>query len=176
MKANTMITTLNYPYYYDTFINKQSAYTYSLTFDNNSFTNVMFNFYQTYSLFDGVIPSENKYMLKKFAGITLSPSNPTLCDCGLLGDFSFILNGAYSSSLKPTTLNTSNLAKTFCLYSGKSYNIYSLVLYKNFSLIRQFCPSITSRAGIVAPFVVHFNTNMVCTYFIGGLFLLLDFV
>ena len=91
-KAKAMITLQNNSLYFDTFINKQSTYAYTINFNNNSLTNVFFDFSKLFLLFDTVIPAESKYMLKKQAGILLSPSNPIACDCGLLSDINFILN------------------------------------------------------------------------------------
>ncbi len=140
-KASSMIHVHNYPFYFDSFITKQSAYTYTMNFNNNSLTNVFFNFKQLFAIFNSVIPSEDKYMLLKQAAINLSPKNPTQCDCGLYEDVNFIMNGPYDSSLKPTSLNSSNFAKTFCLSANRSTNIFTTILRKNYTFIGQICPS-----------------------------------
>ena len=140
LKASSMIHLHNYPFYFDSFITKQSTYTYTMNFNNNSLTNVFFNFNQLFSVFNNVIQSEDKYMLLKQAAINLSPSNPTRCDCGLYNDVNFILNGPYDSSLKPSSLNSSSFAKTFCISANKSTNIYTMVLKKNYTFIDQICP------------------------------------
>jgi hypothetical protein len=161
-KAKAMITLQNNSLYFDTFFNKQSAYTYTINFNNNSLTNVFFNFKQLFSVFNSVIPSEDKYMLLKQAAVNLSPTNPTRCDCGLYNDVDFILNGAYNSSLKPTSLNSSNFAKTFCLSANKSTNIYTMVLKKDYTFIRQICPSaILNNRAIASKFSLGIYTILI---------------
>jgi hypothetical protein len=142
-KANQMIHIHQSPVYFDSFIKsfyQQSPFPYLMNFTNNNLTNVVFNVSHLYALVNSVIPISDTYMLQKIASIMLSPKNPLVCDCGMYSDFNFVINGAYSASIKPTGLNTSNLANTFCRYDNITYKIYSLVISKNLSSINKFCP------------------------------------
>ena len=165
-KAKAMITLQNNSLYFDTFLTKQSGHTYTFNFNNNSLTNVFFNFKLLFALFNSVLPSENEYTLLKQAAINLSPTNPTRCDCGLYDDINFIMNGAYNSSLKPTSLDSSDFAKTSCLSENKSTNIYTMVLKKNYTFIRQICPSaILNNRAVALKFSLGIYTILILDLF-----------
>ena len=145
-KANAMITSQNYPAYYDSFINTQSAFTYNLNFSSNMLTTVKFDFSDIYQLFIQVIPSESIYMLKKLSSISLNPGNPVQCDCGIYSDYNFVLNGAFNRSYLPTSLNTSQISRTYCNFVNASFNLYKQIQSNNISLY-QICPSISSASS-----------------------------
>ena len=152
-KAQTMLLLQNDPVYYTSFFIKffsSGTFPYLMNFTNNSLTNVLFNFSQLYTMINSVIPAEDTYLLQKQASILLTPENQIICDCGLYSDFNFIINGAYSTSLKPTGLSTSNLANTYCKYANVLYNIYSLVASQNTTSISKFCASVSLNSSAVS--------------------------
>ena len=135
-KSKQLIANLSSPNYFDDFIVGQTGMSYTLNFSSNLLTTVSFDFADIFTVFDGIIPLEDSFLLAKIAGISLFGNNIT-CTCEQFSDFNFLLYGAYNHTLLPSNFSTSPLASSNCLYKTTMITLNQFI--SSYSSLSRMC-------------------------------------
>ena len=136
-QAIEIMSSQNSSHYFDSFLQVQSYVTYTLNLSLNSLQNVNFDFADIFTIFDSILPIDDRYLIPKMLGISLMPGNNISCSCTIYSDLHFLLYGAYNHSLLPSSYATSNLMGSTCNYINQTIFLSQLISQNNSSSISQ---------------------------------------
>ena len=154
-QTKEMMSNKSWSSYLNSFMQSQDGSTYTLNMSLNSLQSVKFDFADMFTIFDGILPSEDVYLISKMLGISLLPGNSISCSCDIYSDLNFLLYGAYNHTLLPSTYSVSNLAESTCNYKNQTILLSQLISQNNSNSILQswLCSSARNSNLILKDFL-----------------------
>ena len=133
-KMKYVIDVFNYSRVFEQLIDSRRNFMYS--FEHNNMESVKFNFELIYTIYLRILQA-NQNLFLKFSSILID-QNSIKCDCGLLKDMNFLVNGPFDYS--NIDLFYTYAEKTVCsTIKNKNINILSVILNKKWDIISEFC-------------------------------------